>query len=131
MCTLIRFVTFLFLVLSASQLGIHYRIAQYKIVQDCLGLHAVDSGFHGLDSSICQWTLDFGFQSFVEFRIPLAVLWIPKPGIPDSSGKIFLYSWISKRNPDLLYMGITAMSRFFVTLIKTQKSTLQSKKTLE
>ena len=64
MCAHIRFVTFLFLVLSVSQLGIHYRIAQYKVIQDCLGLHAVES-------------------------------------------------------------------RFFVALIKTQKSTFQSKKTLE
>ena len=67
MCTLIRFVTFLFLVLSDMQAS---DPLQDEGIQDCLGLHAVDSGFHGLDSSICQWTLDFGFQSIVGFRIP-------------------------------------------------------------
>ena len=28
------------------------------------------SGFQVLDSSLCQWNLDFGFQSLVGFRIP-------------------------------------------------------------
>jgi len=97
MCMHIRFVTFSFLVLTASRLGIHHRIAKCKVIQDCLGLHAVDSGFHGLDSSICQWTLDFGFQSIVGFRIPWAVLWIPEPGIPDSRSKIFPHSGFHRR----------------------------------
>ena len=72
MCTHIRLVTLLFLVLSGMPAS---DPLQDEGIQDldCLGLHAVDSGFHGLDSSICQWTLDFGFQSFVVFQIPCAV----------------------------------------------------------
>ena len=31
------------------------------------GSHAGDSGFQALDSSLCQWNLDSGFQSFVGF----------------------------------------------------------------
>ena len=34
------------------------------------GFHAVDSGFQVLDSSLCQWNLDSGFQCLVGFRIP-------------------------------------------------------------
>ena len=30
----------------------------------------VDSGLQVLDSSICHWNLDSGFQSLVRFRIP-------------------------------------------------------------
>ena len=51
------------------------------------GLHAVDSGFQVLDSSIFQWNLDSGFQSLMGFRIPQAVFRILKPSI--STGKIF------------------------------------------
>ena len=36
MCTLIRLVTFLFLVLSASQLGIHYRITSVRLSKTVL-----------------------------------------------------------------------------------------------
>ena len=56
------------------------------------GLHAVDSGFQVLDSSICQWNLDSGFQSLMGFRIPQAVFQILKPSI--STGKMFLNSEI-------------------------------------
>ena len=35
-----------------------------------VGFHAMDSGLQVLDSSLCQWTLDSGFQSLVVFRIP-------------------------------------------------------------
>ena len=34
------------------------------------GFHSMDSGFQVLDSSLCQWNLDPGFQSLVGFRIP-------------------------------------------------------------
>ena len=37
-----------------------------------------------LDSILCQWNLDSGFQSLVGFRIHWAVFTIPKPRIPDS-----------------------------------------------
>lgn len=36
------------------------------------GFHAVDSGFQVLDSWICHWNLDPGFQSWMWFRIPWA-----------------------------------------------------------
>ena len=53
------------------------------------GFHTVDSGFQVLDSSLCQWNLDSGFQSLVGFRIPCIVFRILKPRIPDSTCKIF------------------------------------------
>ena len=53
------------------------------------GIHAEDSGFQVLDSRICQWNLDFGFQSLVGFRIPWTVLRIPNPRIPDPISIIF------------------------------------------
>ena len=37
----------------------------------------------------CQWNMDFGFRSLPGFRIPWAVLRIPKPRIPDSTSKNF------------------------------------------
>ena len=42
---------------------------------------------HSLDSSLCQWNSDSGFQSLVGFRIPRAVFRIPKPRILDSISK--------------------------------------------
>ena len=53
-------------------------------IQDGLGFWipwAVDSGLQVLDSSLCQWNWDSGFQSLVGFRIPKAVFRIPKPRI--------------------------------------------------
>ena len=49
------------------------------------GFHATDLGFQVLDSSLCQWNLDTGFQSLVGFRNSL----IPKPRIPNSTSKNF------------------------------------------
>jgi len=34
------------------------------------GFHAVDSRFHVLDSSLCQWNVDSGLKSLVRFWIP-------------------------------------------------------------
>ena len=51
------------------------------------GFQAVDSGFQDLDSSLCQWNLDSGFQSLVGFRTPWPVSRIPKPRISDSTNK--------------------------------------------
>ena len=65
------------------------KASESKIVLDS-GFHVVDSRFQVLDSSLCQWNLDSGFQSLVGFRIPWAVFRIPKPGIPDSISK---FSW--------------------------------------
>ena len=67
-------------------------IRESKTVLDS-GFHAVDSRFQVLDSSLCQWNLDSGFQSLEEFRIPLAhfpsfliprakISCIPESGIP-------------------------------------------------
>ena len=52
-------------------------VRESKTVLDS-GFHAVDSGLTVLDFSLCQWNMDFGFQSLVGFRIPWAVFWIPK-----------------------------------------------------
>ena len=46
------------------------------------GLHAVDSGFQVLNSSLCWWNLDSGFQSLVGFQIP-------NSRVSDSTSKIF------------------------------------------
>ena len=59
-------------------------VRESKTILDS-GFHAVDSRFQLLDSSLCQWNLDSGFQSLVGFRIPGAVFRIPKSKIPDSS----------------------------------------------
>ena len=50
------------------------------------------------DSSLCQWNLDSAFQWLVAFRTPTAVFRIPKPKIPDFTGKNFPDSG----NPDSL-----------------------------
>ena len=49
----------------------------------------LDSGFHTVDSSLCQWNLDSGFHLLVGFQIPGAVFWIPNSRIPHSTSKIF------------------------------------------
>ena len=41
-------------------------IAPSKEIQDCVGLHAVDSGFQVLDSSLSQLNLDSIFQSLLD-----------------------------------------------------------------
>ena len=59
-----------------------------------------------MDSSLCHWNLDSGFQLLVRFRIPWAVFQIPKPRIPDSTCKVFLDSWFHGKNfPDSLTWG--------------------------
>ena len=45
--------------------------------------------FQALDSSLCQWNLDSGFQSMVRFWVPRAVLQFPTRRIPDSKRKNF------------------------------------------
>ena len=79
------------------------KASESKTVLDS-GFHVVDSRFQVLDSSLCQWNLDSGFQSLVGFRIPWAVFRIPKPGIPDSISKIFPVSGFS-------YVGWTCLSK--------------------
>ena len=68
------------------------------------GLHAVRSGFQVLDSSLCQWNLDSGFQSLVGFQIP-------NSRISDSTSKIFPNAGLHEqkcpgfRNPHSLTWG--------------------------
>ena len=62
------------------------------------GLHDVDSGFQALDSCICQWNLDSGFQPLVGFRNPWAVFRTPKT--QDSRSHKQNFPWF--RNPGSL-----------------------------
>ena len=62
------------------------------------GFHDVDSGFQALDSCICQWNLDSGFQPLVGFRNPWAVFRIPKT--QDSGSHKQNFPWF--RNPGSL-----------------------------
>ena len=55
---------------------------------------APKSPFFCVKTSVCQWNLDSGFQSFVGFRIPWGAFPIPKPRIRDFTGKNFLDSGI-------------------------------------
>ena len=57
----------------------------------------LDSGFHTVDSSLCQWNLDSGFHLLVGFRIPGAVFWIPNSRIPHSTSKISPNSGFQKQ----------------------------------
>ena len=59
-------------------------VVPYKCIQHRFGLWIPDP-------ILCQWNLDSGLQSLVVFRIRRAVFLIPKPGIPDSTNKIFSY----------------------------------------
>lgn len=49
----------------------------------------LESGFQVLDSNLCQWNLESGFQLLVGFRTPWAAFRIPKPRIPYSASTIF------------------------------------------
>ena len=73
------------------------------------GLHAMDSWFQVLDSSLCQWNLDSGLvQSLKWFRIPWAIFRTPKPRIPDSTSKNFPNSGI----PILLHEATFTINKF-------------------
>ena len=62
----------------------------------------MDSGFQVLDSSLCQWNLDSGFQSFVGFRIP-RLSCIPDSKTQDSRfNKQTIHGF---QNPDFLTWG--------------------------
>ena len=73
------------------------------------GFHALDSGFQVLDSSICQWNLDSGFQSFVGFRIPWAVF---------SDSKTQDSGFHKQNFPGFSYMGRIVRLRFSLYWIK-------------
>ena len=53
-----------------------------------------DSVFQVLDSSLCQWNLDSGFQSFVGFRISLSCIDIPDSKAQGSRFQDFFRFWI-------------------------------------
>ena len=59
------------------------RARESKTVLDS-GFHTVDSGFQVLDSSLCQWNLDSGFQLLVWFRIPYSLSCIPDSKVQGS-----------------------------------------------
>ena len=63
-------------------------VTESKTVLDS-GFHTVEFGFQVLDSSLCKWSLDSGFQSLVGFRTPCTVFRILKPRIPNSTCTIF------------------------------------------
>ena len=99
-----------FLALAASRLSLVFRlgyrsaprwavcppnfrqVARCKEIQDSLGFWFPRHGFRILGAKfriLCQVNLDSGFQPLVGFLIFLAVFWIPKPRIPDSTSKNF------------------------------------------
>ena len=53
-----------------------------------------DSVFQVLDSTLCQWNLDSGFQSFVGFRISLSCIDIPDSKAQGSRFQDFFRFWI-------------------------------------
>ena len=65
------------------------------------GLHAVGSGFQLLDSGLCQWNLDFGFQSLVGFWIS----WTLFSGSKSQSSGFHKQKFPEYRNSDSLIWG--------------------------
>ena len=65
-----------------------------KIVRPSFTPSLQNHRFYVWKTSVCQWNLDSGFQSFVGFRIPWGIFPIPKPRMPDFTGKNFLDSGI-------------------------------------
>ena len=63
----------------------HPRVRESKTVLDSR-IHATDSGFEVLDSSVCQWNLDSGFQ--VRFRILELYSGFGSPGFRIPQAKI-------------------------------------------
>ena len=55
-------------------------------MQDSLRFWIPRRGFRNI---LCQWNLDFRFQSLVGFQVPYAVFQMQSPGfrIPDSTSK--------------------------------------------
>ena len=62
-----------------------------------MDIYAAYSGFQVLNSSLCQWNLDSGFQSLVGSRIPRAKI----SRIPNTTSKNLPDSW----SLDSLTMG--------------------------
>lgn len=129
MCTLTRFVTFLFLVLSAGQLGIITGSPSVRLPKTVLDFTPWIPDFivwipvfvsgPWISDSNRLWYSRFlerysGFQN-PGFRIPGA----KSSRITDSSGKI---SWISKRNLDSLSWGEQLCHDFLLLWLKHIKA---------
>ena len=65
------------------------------------GLHAEGSGFQLLDSGLCQWNLDFGFQSLVGFWIS----WTLYSGSKSQGSGFHKQKFPEYRNSDSLIWG--------------------------
>ena len=133
MCTHIRFVTFLFLVLSAmparNPLQDRPRVRKYKTFLDSTPWIPVFVNGPWISGSNRLWDSGF-FKRYSGFQnTGLLISEAKFSRIPDSTDKNFSDFKSESGFPHMERTG--AMSRFFVTLIKAQKSTLQSKKTLE
>ena len=76
---------------SSSMHLLHIR--ESKTVFDS-EIHAMDSRFQVLDSSLFHRKLDSGLRTLdsTHYGIPDSVRWIPEPRIPDSTSKIFVDS---------------------------------------
>ena len=82
-----------------------------------------DFEFQVLDSCICQSNLDSGFQSLVGFRIPWAVLQIPKHRICDFSDSgvriplhgadysMQMFTYLSFRRQQIRQLMVTIMNK--------------------
>ena len=89
-------------------------VTESKTVLDS-GFRTVEFGFQVLDSSLCQWNLDSGFQSLVGFRTPCTVFRILKPRIPNSTCTIFPdFGSRKKKFPEsgIPYTGRTGGAKF-------------------
>ena len=86
----------------------------------------LDSRFHAMDSSpetvfriLCQWNLDYGFQSLVGFRIPWAKFRIPTSRILDSPVSGIWITFMSAAiRPPRFHFPIVPCSLSLVTLQK-------------
>ena len=96
-------------------------IAPCKKIQDSLCFWIPRRGFR---ISITGFKiLDSGFQSSVGFRIPWAVLLIPRPKIPDSTSKYFPDSI---QNPDSFTWGEQSENNTDTTLYEVCTVTLMA-----
>ena len=96
-----------FKTLSISLVPGHPILRESKTVLDS-GFHTVDSGLQVIDSSLCQWNLDSGFQLLVGFRFFKLCSGFQSPGFQISPAKFSLDSGFYKqkfprfRHPDSL-----------------------------
>ena len=70
----------------------------------------LDSRFQVLNSRLCQWNLDAGFQWLVGFRIPWAVFRILNPRTLHSTSQTFLPSRIRIPFPDMTHLQFSSFT---------------------